>query len=546
MKKIASPIGDMKEAYDVVVVGSGYGGAISASRLSRAGFSVCVLERGKERVPGEYPESALSALPEFQVDGAEGHVGFQTAMFDFRLNSDVSVLVGCGLGGTSLINANVALRPDKRVFTDGKWPAAIANDLHTLDDGFELAEAMLGSRPYPESFPTLPKMEANATSARALGVPLLRPPLNVTFEDGTSSGGVEQKACSLCGNCVTGCNHLAKNTTLMNYLPDAHNHGAKIFCEVKARWVERQGDEWVVHCESGFWDATRTVRAKLVILAAGSLGSTEILLRSRQQGLAVSDTVGQHFSGNGDMLAFAYNPDPSCNGIGWEGETPPPGPPVGPTITSAIDLRGRSSVYEDVLIEEGAIPSALAAFASDALFAIEKVKSWWTQSPDPTKGRSVREAGAATQTYLVMSLDDDEGQIVLEDDRARVVWPNAGREPDLRLGNKDAKRAAEAIGGAYEIDPLWSRIMGRRLITVHPIGGCVMADDAARGVVDDMCRVFDGPSGAGVYDGLMVCDGSVIPSPLGVNPLLTISAVTERACHYLCQRLLAPSKRTST
>ncbi|MBK8256842.1 MAG: GMC family oxidoreductase [Polyangiaceae bacterium] len=537
MTKISSPIEEMKEQYDVVVVGSGYGGGISASRLGRAGLSVCLLERGKEKLPGEYPESALASLPEFQFDAPEGHVGFETAMFDFHLNDEVSVLVGCGLGGTSLINANVSIRPDKRVFYTGRWPKALLNDLETLDEGYARAEAMLRPQPYPESRPPLPKMEAHAISAKALGVPLLRTHINVTFEDGESPAGVPQKACVSCGNCITGCNHWAKNTTLMNYLPDAHRHGAAIFCEVKVRWVEKTDNGWNVHCESGSWDKPRTVSAKTVILAAGSLGSTEILLRSREKGLPLSNALGHHFSGNGDMLAFAYNADPNVNGLGWSGETPPPGPPVGPTITSAIDLRGHDNVNEDILIEEGAVPSALAAMTSDALFALAKVKSWWNHTPDPTKGRSVHEAGAATQTYLIMSLDDDEGHIILEDDRPRVVWPEAGREPILRRGAKEAEAAAQAIGGAYMNDPIWTRIAGKRLLTVHPIGGCAMADTATTGVVDDKCRVFSGPDGTDVHNGLLVCDGSVLPTPLGVNPLITISAVTERACHYLAQQI---------
>src|SRR4051812_34251412 len=110
MPKLSSPIHQIKADYDVVVVGSGYGGAISASRLARAGRSVCLLERGLEIQPGEYPETSSETLAQTQLDTPIAHEGSPTALFDFRLNADISVLVGCGLGGTSLINANVSLR----------------------------------------------------------------------------------------------------------------------------------------------------------------------------------------------------------------------------------------------------------------------------------------------------------------------------------------------------------------------------------------------------------------------------------------------------
>src|SRR5690242_3900957 len=122
MHRLSSPLKSIKPRYDVVVIGSGYGGAITASRLSRAGMAVCVLERGKERHPGEYPNNPLEATREVQLDLPEGHHGSPTGLFDVRVNKDISVLIGCGLGGTSLINASVAIRPDPRIFEDPRWP----------------------------------------------------------------------------------------------------------------------------------------------------------------------------------------------------------------------------------------------------------------------------------------------------------------------------------------------------------------------------------------------------------------------------------------
>ena len=125
MSRLSSPIEKIQDHYTVVVVGSGYGGAIAASRLARAGQKVCVLERGREHQPGEYPENEAEALREVQTDAPDGHLGPKTGLYDFRLNDDLNVFVGCGLGGTSLVNANVALRADKRVFQDRRWPRAL-------------------------------------------------------------------------------------------------------------------------------------------------------------------------------------------------------------------------------------------------------------------------------------------------------------------------------------------------------------------------------------------------------------------------------------
>src|SRR3954454_20210448 len=123
MQRLSSPATDLRHHYDVVVVGSGYGGAITACRLARAGRSVCVLERGRELHPGDFPEGVADGTRELQTHIGGRVLGPRTGLFDLRLGADISVLVGCGLGGTSLINANVALEADPRLFDDPVWPA---------------------------------------------------------------------------------------------------------------------------------------------------------------------------------------------------------------------------------------------------------------------------------------------------------------------------------------------------------------------------------------------------------------------------------------
>ena len=207
MSQLSRTINEMKDHYEIIVVGSGYGAGISASRMARAGREVCVMERGREIRPGDYPDTLIEAAEETQVDLEGKAIGSRTALMDFRVNADQNVLVGCGLGGTSLINANVSLRAEPRVFDDERWPAAFRADLgDRLEAGYLRAEEMLKPNPYPDNMPKLNKTQALKESAERLSLPWQKTPINVTFEDKINHVGVEQKQCTLCGDCVTGCN----------------------------------------------------------------------------------------------------------------------------------------------------------------------------------------------------------------------------------------------------------------------------------------------------------------------------------------------------
>lgn len=552
--RLSSPRENLRDHYDVVVIGSGYGGGIAASRLARAGKSVCLLERGRELQPGEYPDTSNEAMAEMQMDFPEGHVGRRTALYDMRLNDEINVFVGCGLGGTSLVNANVSLRADPRVFDDERWPQAVRDDLDTLvEDGYARAEEMLQPVPLPDAHVGLKKLQALGKSATGLPGRFYRPPINVTFEDRVSPAGVEQSACKLCGDCVSGCNYSAKNTLLMNYLPDARNHGASIFTQVSVRFLERRDDEWLVHYQlldtgrERFDSPTMFVSADLVVLACGSLGSTEILLRSAQNGLPLSTELGRHFTGNGDVLAFSYNSDQEIDGVGWGSRTEGQLGPIGPCITGAIDLRDDPTLEAGTIIEEGAIPGALASFLPGAMaaagsslgvdtdhgvqdFVEERQRELDSLVRGPYKG-AVRHS----QTYLVMGHDDGQGELLLDHDRMRISWPGVGNQPLFHQIQDTLEAATRPIGGTYLRNPIWTKILGDHLVTVHPLGGCVMADIAETGVVNHKGQVFSGAAGADVYDNLYVSDGSVIPSPVGVNPLLTISALAERCCTLMAR-----------
>ena len=317
--RLSSPIEDIQDHYTVVVVGSGYGGGIAASRLARAGQKVCLLERGKERQPGEYPDTEIEAVEEMQADTPEGRLNARNGLFDMRFYDDINVLVGCGLGGTSLINANVSIRADPRLFDDARWPTALKADLPTLvEDGYRRAFDMLKPNPVPAAV-KLAKLSAMEKSGAAMGAPVRRTDINVTFEElpgGVNHVGVEQPPCIHCGDCVTGCNHGSKNTTLMNYLPDAVNHGAEIYTEVEVRRVSRNANG-STPCTTGSSTHDGSVRRarggdhgrRGDHLGAGRWAPPRSCCARKPPGCRRRTGSASGFTGNGDVLGFAYNCD---------------------------------------------------------------------------------------------------------------------------------------------------------------------------------------------------------------------------------------------
>lgn len=554
MRRLSTPLENIQDKYDVVVIGSGYGGSIAASRLSRAGWNVCLLERGREFMPGEFPDTNAEVTTESQFDTELGKIGNPTGLFNYHVNEEINVLVGCGLGGTSLINANVALHPVRDVFLEGGWPAAIISDLDNgVQKGYERAAEMLRPRTYPVTYPPLKKAAAMQYIAGRIGEPWYPTPINVTFEDRVNEAGVEQKACINCGDCVTGCNHLAKNTTQMNYLPDAVNHGATIFTECHVEYIEKKDDTWLVHFKpSGvgqdvFAAPPQFVEADIVVVSAGTLGSSEIILRSKQKGLSTSPMVGHKFSGNGDVLGFSYNSDRRINGIGYGTKPVDPANPAGPNIASIIDTRLSVTDWrKGMSIEEGVIPGALAGLLPAAFAAISAAIGQDTDTGivDRLKEQArildslvlgaYHGATINTITYLVMSHDSGKGVMYLDqEDRLRIDWPGAGEEPNIDMANDMLLNCTKQVGGTYVESPIWTTLFKKSLITVHALGGCAMADDATLGVVNDKGQVFSGATGTAVHKGLYIMDGSVVPTALGTNPLFTISALSERSCALL-------------
>jgi cholesterol oxidase len=462
----------------------------------------------------------------------------------------VNVIMGCGLGGTSLINANVSILPEKTIFTNGSWPAEIVNDYDAILNDYSVkAKKTLGANPYPEDSPELVKLTVLKKMAEAMGKDFSRLDINVTFKTGPNHVGVEQNACVNCGDCVTGCNYGAKNTLIMNYLPDAKKHSAKIFTCISVTHIEKGADGWYVNIENTDPDRTITInriKAKKVIVAAGTIGSTEILLRSKMKGLSLSDRVGFRFSSNGDFIGFGYNTTAECNSIGFGKRSPAGRQPVGPCITGMINMMKEPDVKKRLLIEDCSMPGATATYLMVLGLALASVplgketghglKNWlgdrWRQLVSfvcgPYKG-AVRN----TQGFLTASIDNGAGVIYLKDDRPRINWPDAGHSGNYDAINQEMYNATKAFKGNFITNPLYNKLLGYDLISAHPLGGCITAEDASIGVVNHKCQVFSGTSGNEVYEGLYVMDGAIIPSALCANPLLTICSLVERACRLM-------------
>ncbi|HET7197614.1 MAG TPA: GMC family oxidoreductase N-terminal domain-containing protein, partial [Burkholderiales bacterium] len=576
--------------YDVLIVGSGYGGSVAAARLAGAAdestgepLKVCVLERGREHVPGTFPNS-FSELPgemRFSRFDEPGAKGASDGLFDLRIGKEVSVLVANGLGGGSLVNAGVAAIPEPDVFETG-WPREIREefaDAEAMRAAYRQASGKLGARlAQVGARGTYPEIAKHAAFVRFAGEARAERAA-VTYDDET---------CRRCGDCATGCNVGAKTTLSHTYLGAARARGAKLYTGATVSHLERDGGAWTVHfsltAQPRPLEARplRALRAATVILAAGAFGSTEILLRSKQSGgLAFSPRLGERFSTNGDMISALYGGHEQVNAAARESQ-PLEQRHVGPTITG-IAVCGESRA-ERIVLEELAIPGALRKVFGEVvttaamLAALAKRDDEEHPAFSPYDPQAAR-AGAAPadareplavdeqalercQVFAAMGDDGAGGRLELvpgwqdlpeparaRDGAIRVDWPDAGQQPIY--AKQDALLAGLAKGrGTYLRNPLWQPIppdvsrffSGAKpaglLFSVHPLGGCPMGDDATRGVVDQMGRVFDPQKqadGKGVHEGLLVLDGSIVPVALGINPLLTITVLAERALELYCR-----------
>jgi cholesterol oxidase len=537
MAGLSRSLDRLKDRYDVIVVGSGYGGGVAASRLARAGKRVAVLERGREVLTGGFPSRFSDLKNELQVTGKRMQTGPSSALYDVRLGEDMHVLVGCGLGGGSLVNAGVALKPDNRVFADEVWPGQIAQD-GLLAEGFRRAQRWLNPQSDPRAA-TYTKFKALAAAGRGLGPAPIAPPITVAFDATVNRAGVAQPACTRCGDCCGGCNVGSKTSVALTYLADAARHGAELFTHAGVRHIAKAGDgSWTVHVrrmdKNGRAPAEITIHAPVVVLGAGTLGTSEILLRSRSLGLALSDRVGERFSANGDIIAFGYGATSPVDAVGIGHPPKLEGVEIGAAVSGQIEFDDEYDLARELRVQEGVLPSALAPVLpvlfipnGRLLGALQSLISGVYKGPF-----------SHLQTFFAVSHDSASGRFVLDDDRLTLQWPGAKDEPVYARLDAVLSSIVQQAGGSYVKNPLAGTVMGHQPATAHPLGGAGMGRERGNGVLNHKCQVFDAAPGRGstaVHEGLYVVDGAVMPRSLGVNPLLTITALAERAMLHMAQ-----------
>jgi len=283
-------------------------------------------------------------------------------------------------------------------------------------------------------------------------------------------------------------------------------------------------------------------------------------------GLSVSPVLGTGFSGNGDFFGLAYNGGYVTNVLGYGLKTPQAGDalPPGPTIVSAISYDGNVPLEDRFTLEDLSFPSAYVLGAK-AAFALLRGDDTVTGNEDAQQQRCLNDSdllhpyradGALNHTmfYLVMGHDDARGTMVFDapwnepDGRMSIQWDGVGRQIIFTRIAEELRRHARALQASFIVNPLWDIFKTRHLVTAHPLGGCPLGEDYLHGAADEFGRVFSGDGS--VHDGLFVCDGSLIPSALNVNPLMTISALADRIVERNIQALQGaaypqPSKSVS-
>lgn len=492
---------------DVAVIGSGFGGAAVACRLAQSGRSVAVLEQGKE-----YP----TGRGEVDVTG-HGINTVRHGHFWVDVGVGMDVVRGIGVGGGSLHYFGVRLRTDPKIFANPRWPATI--NRATLDPYYDLAGDMLKAQPTQPNPVLGPPAHGEAFLAAARNcrrcksepayVPLA---VHTAAEPAMTPAGIPQTRCVFCGECIIGCppsqsfvgNVNARELLTLNYLAVARQNKAVIYPLHRVSVVRPTEFGFDVDFKVLDFDTMveedevfqpGTLRARQVVLAAGTMGSVEVLLKSKAAGLMpqLSDKLGHYFSGNGDFLI------PKTVNTAQDLQ-----PKAGPTITVGADF---STDDLAIFIEDlGLIPFLEAVMGTRKLTA---------STPDP------HQLG-----YLGMGSDAANGILRLHNGFIRLYWDPTDSMPLYQEMTACMRELSQQLSGDYAKPTNYNPVIGTGLITAHPLGGAVLSDSAATGVTNPQGEVHGVP-------GLFVADGALIPTALATNPSYTISALAERVAFWM-------------
>ncbi len=527
--------------FDFIVIGSGFGGSVSAHRLAEKGYRVAVMEMGRRWTPDSLPRTSWSIHRWFWRPNL-GLRGF----FNMRFFRHATIFHGCAVGGGSITYASTLLAAPEKVWEAGCW-AGLADWKAEMPKHYETAARMLG---VTENRILGPADYLLKKAAEAAGVghtfyctrvgifePAAGEPGNQTFSDPFFGGeGPPRTTCIACGGCMMGCRFGAKNTLDLGYLYLAEKHGARLFPETKVVDVKPLGgaSDGSAGYEVGTVKSTAWIRrqprrftCRGVIFSASSLGTMELLFHLKEKGSlpAISSQLGQHVRTNSESLIGARTP-------GYPQD-----------VSQGIAIGSGIYIDEHTHIEAVRYPSGsdamgfLTTILTDGRPGPRRIAVWLKnillsllRHPFKTV-RVLQPFGWAREFVILLCMQALDGEIEMRW-RRPWFWPfrkflvSRGEKVPTYIpkANEFAQRFAQLTGGfAMSMLP---EILFDVPGTAHCIGGCVIADSASRGVVDSRHRIFN-------YKNMYICDGSVVAANLGVNPSLTITALAERALKFI-------------
>ncbi len=509
--------------FDVVVIGSGFGGSVTALRLREKGYSVAVLEAGKRFTDNDFPKTSWR-VNKFLFAPAFGCFGIQR----IHILPDVLVLCGAGVGGGSLVYANTLYQPGDKYFKDKQW-ADITDWKAELEPWYDQARRMLGVEENPYFSPSDAAMKS-AAEKMGVGNTFKMAPLGIYFgkgegitaEDPYFGGkGPTRTGCINCGECMTGCRHNAKNTLPKNYLGLAEGAGAQVFpLTTVTEFALRSDGKWVVKTEkTGAWDGSRgtTFIAEQVVVAAGTFNTQKLLHKMKVKQLPkISDRLGELSRTNSEALTGALmnnrNNDFSR----------------GAAITSSFFPDEHTHV-EPVRYGKGSnFMGLLQTIMTDGFTGKERRHHWVKQfmAKPSLIARIINVRHWSEKTVIALVMQDVDSAVTVKGKRGifgfKLTSKNDSDKPNatyIPAANEAVRHIANEYGGIAggHIGDLISAPF-----TAHFVGGCVIGADEKTGVIDPYHRVYNYPT-------LHVVDGSSITANLGVNPSLTITAQAERA-----------------
>ncbi|MBI2603564.1 MAG: GMC family oxidoreductase [Deltaproteobacteria bacterium] len=521
------------EIFDVVVIGSGFGGSVSAMRLAQKGYKVAILEMGKRYRPKDFPKTNWNVKKYFWFPLLRCF-GFQK----ITLLKKIMVLHGVGVGGGSLVYAATLPRPLSKCFESKAWPGSI-NWREELVRWYETAETMLGVAKNPKMFEG---EKVLADLGQELGCDETYGPTDVgiyfekpgeTVSDPYFGGdGPDRTGCIHCGACMIGCPHGSKNTLDFNYLYFAEKWGAQVFPETKATVItppKHENEPYVIATVSStkwFRKKGPSFKARKVILAAGVLGTVELLLKNRDIYKTLpnlSPQLGKTVRTNGECLLGATSLESTHN------------------LSQGIAIGASINAGEEIKIEQVRYPKGSSAMRLLAVpltgkgnFLVRPLKllaNIVLHLPTLLRLLTVWDWASRTVILLVMQTSDTELNLTLSRSlfsgfRKVLSGFSVGNAVPtfMPLAQRAAKFVAKRINGIAQ--NAISEVLLDTPLTAHILGGAVLADSPEEGVVDTHHQVFG-------YKGLYICDGSVVPANLGANPSLTITALAERFCSLI-------------